>query len=148
MIPTEMMKELIETKVGFVERMGLKVLELSPRFVKLLAPLNGNENHVGTMYAGAMFTLAEIPGGAVFLTSFDISKYYPLVKEMNIRFLKPATSDLTIELSLSEDKVSRIIADADENGKADFTLEGELKDESGRVVAVSSGVYQIRTIGK
>ncbi len=66
----ETVKELVEKKIAFVERMGLKVIELTPGYVKLIAPLQGNENHVGSMYAGALFTLAEIPGGALILTTF------------------------------------------------------------------------------
>jgi hypothetical protein len=40
------------------------------------------------------FTVAEIPGGALFLSSFDTSKYFPIVKALNIAFLKPAKSDV------------------------------------------------------
>ena len=77
----ETVKDLVEKKIAFVERMGLKVLELMPGSVKLMAPLRGNENHIGSMYAGALFTLAEIPGGALVLITFDPTKCYPLIKE-------------------------------------------------------------------
>ncbi|MBW2062500.1 MAG: YiiD C-terminal domain-containing protein [Deltaproteobacteria bacterium] len=132
--------------IAFVERMGLEVVESRPGYVKLKTPLKGNENHVGIMYAGALFTLAEMPGGALFTTSFDVSRYYPIVKELSIRFRRPATTDATIEITMSKDEVERIQAEADEKGKADYILEGEIKDESGEVVALSKGVYQIRAI--
>lgn len=132
--------------IAFVERMGLEVVESRPGYVKLKTPLKGNENHVGIMYAGALFTLAEMPGGALFTTSFDVSRYYPIVKELSIRFRRPATTDATIEMTMSKDEVERIQAEADEKGKADYILEGEIKDESGEVVALSKGVYQIRAI--
>jgi acyl-coenzyme A thioesterase PaaI-like protein len=147
MFPPETVKELVETKIAFVERMGLKVLELAPGYVKLMAPLRGNENHVGGIYAGALFTVAEIPGGALFLTTFDLSRYYPIVKEMNIQFRRPAGTDVTIELSIPEDERRRIESDLEKNGKADLVLHGEIKDLSGMVVAVSKGTYQFRTIG-
>ena len=35
----ETVTELVEKKIAFVERMGLKVLELRPGSVKLMAPL-------------------------------------------------------------------------------------------------------------
>jgi thioesterase domain-containing protein len=144
----ETMRELVEKKIAFVERMGLKVLDLRPRYVKLLAPLRGNENHIGTMYAGALFTLAEIPGGALVLATFDITKCYPVIKELTINFLKPAASDITIEISLSEVEVARLTSEVSHKGKADFVLQGELKDGSGTVVAVSRGLYQIRSTDK
>jgi acyl-coenzyme A thioesterase PaaI-like protein len=147
-LPTEAVKVLIEKKVAFLERMKLQALELAPGHVKLFTPLEGNENHLGGVYAGAIFTLAEIPGGALFYTSFDETKFYPVVKEMTIQFLKPANTDLSIEISLSEEEIGRIAVEAKEKGKSEFILTGEIKDIDGQVVALSRGVYQIRSIGK
>ncbi len=145
-ISAETVKKFLGKKVAFIERMGLEVLESKPRYVKLMAPLKGNENHIGIMYAGALFTLAEVPGGALFATSFDVTKYYPIVKDLSIRFRRPATTDVTIEMTMSQEEVERIQAEADEKGKADYVLEGELKDASGEVVALSKGTYQIRAV--
>jgi acyl-coenzyme A thioesterase PaaI-like protein len=143
----ETLKQFIEKPFAFVERMGLKALELKPGYVKLTAPIAGNENHIGGMYAGALFTLAEIPGGALYLTTFDVSNFYPIIKEMTIRFVAPAKTDVTIEMNLPKAEASHIEADARENGKADYVLEGEVKDASGVVVAVSKGLYQLRAYG-
>jgi len=143
----EILKQFIEKPFAFVERIGLKALELKPNHVKLVAPIAGNENHIGGMYAGALFTLAEIPGGALYLTTFDVSNFYPIIKEMTIRFVAPAKTDVTVEMYLPKEKASRIEAEARENGKADYVLEGEVKDASGVVVAVSKGLYQLRAYG-
>jgi len=145
-ISADTVKKFLGKKVAFIERMGLKVLESKPRYVKLMAPLKGNENHIGIMYAGALFTLAEVPGGALFATSFDVTKYYPIVKELSIRFRRPATTDVTIAMTMSQEEIARIQAEADERGKADYILEGEIKDASGEVVALSKGIYQIRAV--
>ncbi|MDQ7782904.1 MAG: YiiD C-terminal domain-containing protein [Desulfomonilaceae bacterium] len=147
-MPFDYMKHLLETTVAFVERTGVKALELEPRRVRLMAPLRGNENHIGTMYAGALFTLAEVPVGALYLTTFDVSKYYPIIKEMTIQFVRPAKTDATIELVISEEEVRRIQAEVDAQGKADFILEGQVKDTAGEVVVTSRGTYQLRAIGK
>jgi thioesterase domain-containing protein len=145
-ISAEELKKFSEQKVAFVERMGLEMIESKKGYVKLKAPLSGNENHVGIMYAGALFTLAEVPGGSLFYTSFDPTKYYPIVKDMYIRFRRPAASDVTIEIRMSDEEAKRIQAEADQNGKADFILEGEIKDETGEIVALSKGTYQIRAV--
>jgi len=145
-LTAETMKSLIEKPFSFVERMGMKVLVLEPRRVKLCVPLRGNENHIGSMYAGALFTIAEIPGGALFLTTFNISRFYPVVKEMTIRFVKPAKTDVTIEMVMPVSEAERIETEAEKNGKADFVLEGEVKDSNGETVTVSRGIYQLRTI--
>jgi acyl-coenzyme A thioesterase PaaI-like protein len=142
----EVAKKALESGIRFVANSGLKVVELRRGYVKCLMPYAGNGNHIGTIYAGALFTLAEIPGGALFLSSFDVSKFYPIVKALDLRFLKPATGDVTIEVGLDEIQIASLAADAAENGKAEFTLEGQLKMEDGTVVATSRGVYQLRSL--
>jgi acyl-coenzyme A thioesterase PaaI-like protein len=144
----EVIKQFVEKPFAFVEQTGIQAIELKPRFVKLRMPLKGNENHIGTMYAGALFTLAEIPGGALYLTTFDVSRYYPIAKEMNIRFRRPAATDITVTLSISEKKVQDIQKEAAKNGKAEYTLETELKDTAGTVVALGKGVYQLRPMAE
>ncbi|EFV14279.1 PaaI family thioesterase [Segniliparus rugosus] len=133
--------------IAFVERSGLRVLAAKRGRVRCMMPYEGNENHIGTMYAGALFTLAELPGGLLYLTSFDTAKFFPIVKEMNIQFRKPVTSDVTVEVGLAEEAIAAIQAEAETKGKAEFVLEGELKTEDGTLVATSRGVYQLRVAG-
>jgi len=142
----EQMKNFVEKPFAFVERIGLKALVLERGRVRLAVPLEGNVNHIGSMYAGALFTLAEIPGGALFLTSFDTSRFYPVIKEMTIRFIKPVTTEATVELILDEASISKIQADADAFGKAEYILEGQIRDADGRLMATSRGIYQLRSL--
>ena len=142
--PAEIARQFTEDKIAFVKRMNLKAEVLEPGFVRLRVPLAGNENHIGSMYAGALFTLAEIPGGALFLTSFDVSKFYPIVKEMNLRFRRPATGDIVVEARLGAEEIERLQSEAQANGKAEYVLELQLTDGSGEVVALSRGIYQLR----
>jgi acyl-coenzyme A thioesterase PaaI-like protein len=139
-------KSALETGIKFVANSGLKVLELRRGYVKCLMPFAGNGNHIGTMYAGALFTVAEIPGGALFLSSFDMTRYAPIVKALDMKFLKPAKSDVTVEIALAEERITAISTDADAHGKAEFVLEGELKTADGTLVATSYGTYQIRSL--
>ncbi|MFI4979062.1 MAG: PaaI family thioesterase [Nevskiales bacterium] len=141
----ELAKKMLEGGIKFVANSGLRVVELRRGYVKCLMPFAGNGNHIGTMYAGALFTLAEIPGGALFLSSFDTAKLYPIVKELDLRFLKPAKGDVTVEIALDDIHIASLSAQAAEKGKAEFILEGQLKTADGVVVAESRGVYQIRS---
>ena|SRR5690606_9905406 len=145
-LPAEMARLFTEEKIDFVKRCGLKAEQLEPGFVRLRMPLAGNQNHIGTLYAGALFTLAEIPGGALFLTSFDVQRFYPLIKEMNLRFRRPASSDISVEAHLSEEEIARIQAEAEQAGKADYRLELQLRDVAGEVVAETSALYQLRKV--
>lgn len=137
-------KFLLEKGIGFVRRSGFRARVLERGHVVCEMPLSGNKNHIGTMYAGALFTLAEVPGGALYLTTFDTTKFIPIVTEMNIKFVKPAKGTVSIEINMSDERIAELEAEAEANGKAVFELEGELKNTEGEVVAISQGVYQLR----
>jgi thioesterase domain-containing protein len=145
-LDTDQIKTYIEKPFAFVERIGLNALVLERGRVRLAVPLEGNVNHIGSMYAGAIFTLAEIPGGALFLTSFDTDRFYPVVKEMTLRFVKPVTTDAMVEITLEEADILRIQAEAADCGKAEFILEAQILDAAGQLVATSHGVYQLRSL--
>ncbi|MEQ8842131.1 MAG: PaaI family thioesterase [Acidimicrobiales bacterium] len=130
--------------IPFLERTKIVVEHAERGHVRLRMPFEPNVNHVGMMYAGALFTLAEVPGGTLFLTTFDTKKYFPIVKDLQIRFRRPAMSDITVEVRMSDDEAARIAAEAEVNGKADYGWECLLEDESGEVVAISQNTYQMR----
>jgi len=139
-------RQMVEEGIPGVKAMGLKVLEMEPRRVKLLMPLKGNENHIGTMYAAAIFTIAEVPGGALHLTTFDVTKYVPVVKHMDIRFKRFAATDVTFAVEMAQGEVDRVNRELETNGKSDFVLSGEVKDAEGNVVAITTATYQARKI--
>ena len=129
-------------------KMGIKAVEARRGYAAASVPLEGNGNHFGVVYAGVQFTVAEILGGIIALSTFDSAKYYPLVKNVDIKFTGMARSDLRAEASLDEDEIGRIEAEAAEKGKADFTLDAVVKDEAGQTVSVTRGLYQLRAHGK
>ena len=52
-MPPELVRQLTEEQIAFVKRSGLKAEVLEPGHVRLRMPLEGNQNHIGTLYAGA-----------------------------------------------------------------------------------------------
>ena len=72
----------------------IQVVELERGYVETTAPFEGNGNHLGTMYAGVLFTVAEVIGGVMAAVTFDMTKVVPLVKSMEIDFKRPARSDV------------------------------------------------------
>ncbi len=138
-------KSLVEG-IPAVARTGIEVLELDVGYVKMSMPFEPNINHVGIMYAGALFTLAELPGGAIYATGFDSRRYFIVVKDLQMRFRRPAKTDVTVEVRLTPEEISEIEERAERDGKADFSWDCELKDADGTVVATSTNLYQIRKI--
>ncbi|MGB0907691.1 MAG: PaaI family thioesterase [Maricaulaceae bacterium] len=124
-----------------IRRTGVEIVSIGHGRVKLLMPLKGNENHVNMMYAGSLFSLAELPGGAVFISALDPQKYYPVVGEVTIRYLKPALTDVTVEVTWPQEEIDRLQNDLETTGKCKYILEQELKDAKGNVVAVTTATY-------
>jgi hypothetical protein len=65
---------------------------------------------------------------------------------MDIKFVKPAATDITVEVRLDADEALRIQEKANELGKADYGWECELKDANSEVVCISSNRYQLRSM--
>ncbi|HIO30657.1 PaaI family thioesterase [Marinobacter salarius] len=137
---------IIGLSIPFAPRNRFSVEEIRPGFVKARIRLKGNKNHFGSLYAGAYFLVAEIPGGV--LTLFDLGPAYtPILKEMTLQFLQPANSDVFVEFSLDAATVEAIKAEADATGWAAFELEGTLYDSDGHHVATSMAHYRVRKKG-
>ncbi|WP_280491269.1 PaaI family thioesterase [Nocardia asiatica] len=138
----------LEFTIPIAHKMGVQAVEVRRGFAAASVPAEGNGNHFGVMYAGVLFTVAEILGGAIAVATFDNSAFYPLVKDLHIFFRKPAKTDVRAEATLSEDEIARITAEAAANGKSDFTLRAVVTDTNGVVVAETEGLYQLRAHGK
>ena len=130
--------------VPFVERTGITALEMNPDGIRLMVPLEPNINHIGIMYAGALWTLAETLGGAAYRVYLLSEGTFPIVKRLNIKFVRPAATDITCEYKMELSEASKIVDACNKNGKADFDIALELKDAKGTVVAVTEGFYQVR----
>ena len=125
----------------FIERAGLELLHLERGRAVLRIPFEPNINHVGMVYAGALFTVAEVPGGVLFGSAFDISRFYPVVGDLQIRFVRPARTDVTVDARMTDDEIARVTEDLETTGKAKYVLEQEVVDAEGTVVATTRATY-------
>jgi len=142
-------KELVsylEKAIKIIDKMGMRILNFKKQSVKIMLPKEPNVNHIGTVYAGSLFSLADYAGGVLFFSAFDIRKYYPLLRDVTITFKRPATTDITVETSMNTEQVEDIKRTADETGKADWALDLELKDEQGNVCCIAHANFQMRKL--
>lgn len=138
------MNGAIEHTIPIAHRMGVRVVEAERGYAAATVPVEGNGNHFGVVYAGVQFTVAEILGGVIALSTFDASKYFPLVKNIDISFTAMAKSQLRAEVRLDEETIARVAAEAADRGKSDFTLDAVVTDADGHTVATTRGLYQLR----
>jgi len=139
----KLLTQFVGKSIPFASRNGFKVIDYKPGYVKAFIPLKPNKNHFNAMYAGALFTVAELPGGIISILSFD-DRFFPLLKDLKIEFLKVAKTDVTVEFEISEKQLKQLETDTISDGRCAFVLEGEIKDMAGEVVAKSYANYQVR----
>jgi thioesterase domain-containing protein len=135
---------MLESIVKIVNAMEIRIVEMRDRHAKVLLPLKPNMNHIGTIYAGSLFTAGEFIGGPIFIASFDYTRFYPIVKSIDIQFKRPATTDVTVEADLTVDEVDAVQKEADAQGRANWKMNLEIKDQAGAVCCLLQGVWQMR----
>jgi acyl-coenzyme A thioesterase PaaI-like protein len=131
--------------VPILGAMELEVVEVTATSAAARIPAGPNVNHFGAMYAGCLFSVAEMLGGL--LAGFiDVPGGVPLVKRLEIDFARPATTAVTARTTLSPGEAERVQAEALAHGKSNFELVAEVADEAGTVVARTRGYYQMRVM--
>ena len=139
----KLVTKFVGLAIPFSTRNGFKVIDFRPGYLKALIPLKTNANHFNAMYAGALFTVAELPGGIISVFSFD-ERYYPILKDLKMEFISMAKTDVTVEFEISASELKRLEDETSLQGKCDFVLQGEIKDAHNKVVAKSFANYQLR----
>lgn len=93
------------------------------------------KNHIGTVHAGALYTLGEAASGVVAMRDVpDVFQGLAVVKTASIQYRKPAMGKITADGIVTGDRkavLERLAAD----GKVTFDVEVALKDESDVLVA-------------
>ena len=140
----EFMNSMFATTIPSAHGLGVRIAEVRRGFAATTAPIAGNGNHFGVMYAGVLFTVAEVLGGILALIAFDQSQFYPLVKDMSIQYKAPAKSDVRAQAELSDEDIARIEAEATHNGKSEYVVEAVVTDAEGTVVATTKATCQLR----
>lgn len=75
-------------------------------------------------------------------------RHFPLVKDVDIKFVGMARSHIRAEAALDDETIARVEAEAAQRGKADFRLEAVVSDADGQTVATTCGLYQLRAHGR
>ena len=131
--------------------MGITVVDAGPGHATVELPAGPNGNHFGVLYAGSLFTAAEVLGGIIPQASFDLSGelagYVPLVKKAEIEFLKPGLGDVRASATMAPEEIERVRQEALGTGKSEFVVEAEITDATGAVVATTRALNQLRKLG-
>ncbi|GAA5317315.1 MAG: YiiD C-terminal domain-containing protein [Candidatus Pelagadaptatus aseana] len=127
--------------IDAISRTGLSFDSVAANSLTARMPLAGNSNHTGIMYAGSLFALAECAAGVLFMNRYDANVIAPICASVNIRFRRPAGSDITLTMNISDEQFEQLQNDVLANGKAAVEFEEKLQDSNGEVVAIADVKY-------
>jgi len=137
----EIIRGPLMKSIPWITDSGLRLDFLEVGHVRLTVPAARHLNHLGIVYAGTHFMLMEVAGAILFWSLYGLDRFAPVNREMSIRYLRPAKSDISCELSLGPEEAASRIAPAVERGKGDWILDMAVTDTSGNVVSTSTCHY-------
>jgi acyl-coenzyme A thioesterase PaaI-like protein len=87
-------------------------------------------NHLETIHASALFTLAESASGDYLQTLFPelIGQVIPVVRDSTIKFSKPATKTVIASPSVTEDASENFKKQLQQKGRANLSVSVIVKD--------------------
>lgn len=153
-VQADLTPEELEDRTRFVRQaiplfdaMELRVVRLGRGVAEAEIPAGPNGNHFGVMYAGALFSVAEVLGGLLPVTTWSVEDYLPIVADVQIRFRAPATGTIRASVALDESEIERVRSEiAQGASKIWFTLSASLTDANGSEVATTTGQYLLRRV--
>jgi uncharacterized protein (TIGR00369 family) len=132
--------------VPYAAHTGVDLIEVAPgAAIAVLDQRDEVSNHIGTMHAGALFTLGETASGGAMVGTFKdlMGQIRPVAANASIRYTRLAKGKLTAQARCSEaPEALRGRLDAD--GKVAFDVEVDIQDADGQSVAGMTVAWHVR----
>jgi uncharacterized protein (TIGR00369 family) len=132
--------------VPYIGHIGIEVTAMSEGEATALLPERPELlNHVGSQHAGALFSVAETASGAAFVGAFAVrmGDVTPLARSAEISYLKVARGPIEAKAKLGV-PAAEALAALDADGRVDFSVEVEMTDAEGAVVATATVDWNVR----
>ncbi len=117
--------------IEFVKHLGIKkegsLLTLEPKQELL--------NHVGSIHAGAIYTLAESQSGLSLMEEFNNIKAKALLRDSNIKYKSVANTKLFASYKIDISDKEKFLSQLEKRGKALIDIAVAIKDNNNQIVA-------------
>ena len=140
---SEAIERLLYGTMPLARAMGVRVAVNEPPVLVLEAPLERNHNHLGTAFGGSIASLAMLTGYALLFAELGDPRAHVVLKECNIRYLRPVRGNLRARATLPQgaplDEFKTLFQ---RKSRGRLTLKVELEDGvSGETAAVFEGEF-------
>ncbi len=144
MFSAENLTQMFTQLIPLLGHAGFQVEDVRSGWIRTRMPLEPNHNHLGSVYAGSLMSMAEISGGVLVSTVLDTSLYKLMVKNISIEYHRLAFSDVFVEMAIPEDFLPSVEAQCREQGKAFYVLTVDVMDAEGSKVATALLNYRLK----
>src|SRR5580704_10329357 len=145
-VDLDLIAKSMATAVPYIAHMGIEVTSMSEGEATAVLPDRPElHNHVGSQHAGALFGVAETASGAAFVGAFAarMGDVTPLARSAEISYLKVARGPIEAKAKLGM-PAAEALAKLDADGRVDFSVEVEMTDVEGAVVATATVDWNVR----
>ena len=128
----EMIREQMAQAVPFAAHVGVELLEVGPgTATAALEKRPETSNHVGTLHAGALFTLGETASGAAMTGAFaaHLTQIRPLAADARVSYLKVARGRVQARARTAE-PVEDVLARFENDNRVRFAIDVTITDAS------------------
>lgn len=104
----------------------------------------GVKNHVGTIHAGALFTLGETCAGLVIIRNFPFEGFRPLMSSVRVDYSKQARDDVTGAAHVGPETIGAMREALAGGEVPSVEIVTEISDGTGLPIAAVTTVWQIK----
>lgn len=143
-------KEQFQAALPFVNTIGIVVTDINSGTAEATVEAKPElANHLGTLHAGAMFTLAETASGAAMMGALGVKAFElrAVAATSNISYKKLAKGVITAVAKTSI-PATEINEKLDVDGKVRFAVNVELLNEDKEIVALVSVDWHVSPMRK
>lgn len=131
--------------IPFSEKVGI---EKCPNGFLVLPYHEGILNHLKTIHASALYSLAEAASGEALQVCFPalVGKVIPVVRESQFKYKRPATKSITAYPRISDAAIEKFKNKFVRKGRSLITVDVEIKDVEDVVISVGSFTWFIQSM--
>ncbi|MES9853802.1 MAG: YiiD C-terminal domain-containing protein [Candidatus Thiodiazotropha sp. L084R] len=133
--------------IPFIKKVGI---EMNADGALTLPFNNLVVNHIQTIHASALHTLAEAASGEMLKHLFPslVGKVVPVVRDSQIKYKHPATKPITAYPNVSEEAIEKFTVQLGKRGRSSISIDVEIKDSENITICSGSFSWFVQSLEK
>lgn len=140
------LQRFLNTGIPFNSGHGFTFKRLSQEEALIELPFKRiNKNHLGTVHACAIATLAEYPAGLLLIKNFDPADFRVVMLKLEADYHKHAVGTIQSRVKLSSDEANSILEQLESEGLAQAKLTAHITDKNDQLLATITTTWQLKS---